>query len=87
MGDRFLGMTGDLDDPGLDALAVTPSNSTNLTYTARALYIGSVGDVTVVTASGSTVTFAAVPTGTILPIRCTRVNSTGTTAGSIVAIT
>jgi hypothetical protein len=86
MGDRFLGVTGDLDDPGLDAFAVTPSSSA-LTYTARALYIGSVGDVQVVTASGSTVTFTAVPTGTILPIRCTKVLSGATTAGSIVAIT
>jgi hypothetical protein len=64
MGDRFQGNTGDLDDPGWDAFAVTPSNSTNFSYTARALYIGSVGDVTVVTANGGVVTFVAVPTGT-----------------------
>ena len=49
----FQGNTGDLDDPGWDAFAVTPSNSTNFAYTARALYIGSVGDVTVVTATAT----------------------------------
>jgi hypothetical protein len=84
---RFANNTGNISDPGWDAFAVTPSNSTDFLTAARALYIGSVGDVTVVTANGSTVTFVAVPTGTILPIRCTRVNSTGTGATSIVGIT
>jgi len=84
-GDRFVNNTGGLSDPGWDAVAVTPSNSVDIAATARALYVGSVGDVTVVTANGNVVTFVAVPTGTILPIRCTRVNSTGTGASSIVA--
>jgi hypothetical protein len=85
-GDRFANVTGGISDPGWDAFAVTPSNSTNFTATARALYIGGIGDVTVVTANGNVVTFAAVPTGTILPIRCSRVNSTLTTATSIVGL-
>jgi hypothetical protein len=84
-GDRFANVTGGISDPGWDAFAVTPSNSANFTATARALYIGGVGDVTVVTANGNVVTFTAVPTGTILPIRCSRVNLTGTGATFITA--
>lgn len=66
--------------------AVTPHDSTNLTNVANALWVGSVGDVAVVFEDDSTVTLVAVPTGTLLPIRCKRVNSTGTTASSIVAL-
>lgn len=72
--------------PGEDAGAVTPSDSTNLTLTARALYIGGAGNVTVLTASNTVVTFSNLQTGTILPIRARRVNATGTTATNIVAI-
>jgi hypothetical protein len=35
---------------------------------------------------GNDVTFAAVPTGTVLPIRVTRVFLTGTTATNIIAM-
>lgn len=72
--------------PGEDAVAVTTSDSVNLTRTARALYIGVGGNVVVVTASGTVVTFANVQTGTVLPVRAARVNTTNTTATNIVAI-
>lgn len=72
--------------PGEDAGAVTPSDSVNLTRTARALYIGTGGNVVVITASGTVVTFANVQTGTVLPVRASRVNATNTTASNIVAI-
>jgi hypothetical protein len=84
-GDRFANVTGGISDPGWDAFPVVKSDSTNFTATARALYVGGVGDVTVVTANGNVVTFTAVPTGTILPIRCSRVNSSLTTATFITA--
>lgn len=72
--------------PGEDAGAVIPSDSVNLTRTARALYIGTGGNVVVITASGTAVTFANVQTGTVLPVRAARVNATNTTASNIVAI-
>lgn len=72
--------------PGEDAGAVTPSDSVNLTQTARALYVGGFGNISLVTAAGSTVTFSNVQTGTILPVRVRRVNSASTTATNIVAI-
>lgn len=73
-------------DPAEDAGAVTPSDSTNLTRTARALYVGGAGNVVVITASGTAVTFTNVQAGSIIPVRARRVNSTNTTATNIVAL-
>jgi hypothetical protein len=50
------------------------------------IYCGSTGDVAVVTANGETVTFTAVPIGTILPITIKQLLSTGTGAGPFVGL-
>lgn len=71
-------------NPADSAVAVTKSDSTVLTET-RGLYVGVEGDVAV-TIGGANVTFVGVPSGAILPIRVTKVLSTGTTASSIVAL-
>lgn len=69
-----------------EARAVTPHDSTMLTGgTCRALYVGATGNIAVLMASGSTVTFSNVPVG-IFPIQVQRVNSTNTTASNIVAL-
>ena len=72
-------------NPATDAFEVTPSDATDFTVNARALYIGVSGDVTLVTAGGTVVTFANVPVG-ILPVECSRVNDTGTDATDIVGL-
>ena len=72
--------------PAEDAVAVTPSDSTDLGKDVRGLYIGGAGDVAVFTRSGNTVTFVAVPVGSILPISVSKVLSTGTSASNIVAL-
>ena len=75
------------DYPASHAAAVTPSNTTDLTYVARGLYIGVAGNVTLDTQGGeSSVLFTGLLAGTILPVLTTRVRSTGTTATSIVAL-
>lgn len=72
--------------PYTKAAAVTPNDDTVLT-TTRALYVGGAGAVAVRLADDSSaVTLAAVPAGTLLPIRASRVLSTGTTATNIVAL-
>ena len=87
MTDTFSNHESGLDSPAKNAVAVTPNDSTDLTTAARALYIGGAGDVVVdMVGTGSTITFAGVPAGTILPIRAARVRSTSTTATSIVAL-
>jgi hypothetical protein len=76
----------DYADPADKLASVTASDTTDLTG-ARALYVGGGGDVALraVNSSETTVTLVGVPTGTILPIRVTRVMA-ATTATSIVAL-
>ena len=78
--------TAGLDSPANHAETVTPSDSVDLTTVARALYVGAAGDVAVLMNDDSTATFVGVAAGSILPIRVKRVNSTSTTATSIVAL-
>ncbi len=66
------------------AAAVTPSDSTEVQFSA--LYIGGAGAVAVETAGGDTVTFAAVPVGTVLEVAVVKVLSTGTAATNIVGL-
>lgn len=72
-------------DPAEHAANVTPSDTVDLTAPARGLYIGTPGDVKIITIHGEAVTFSNVPVG-ILPVRAKRVYSTGTTATNIVAL-
>ena len=69
-----------------NAAAVTPSDSADLADVTQALYIGSAGALVAVTMAGQTVTFAAVPAGTTIELRVSRVKATGTVASSIVAL-
>jgi len=70
--------------PASDAIAVTKSDTTVLVPT-KGLYIGGTGAVTVTMASGNDVAFAAVPAGTVLPIRVIKVKD-ATVATNIVAL-
>ena len=72
--------------PAQNAAAVTPSDSVDLSYTSRAIYIGGAGNLKVVMNESGTVTFVGVAAGTVLPIRVDRVYSTDTTATNIVAL-
>lgn len=72
--------------PAKSAAAITASDVTNLTDITRAVYVGGAGNIAAVMATGEVITFTAVPAGTILPIRVSRINSTGTTATSMVAL-
>lgn len=58
-----------------DARTVTAGASALANGTTRALYVGTGGDVTVTMAAGTSVTFADVPAGTILPIQVTHVTA------------
>lgn len=67
--------------------AVTPSDSVELTYVSRALWVGQAGDVTVKMRRGMNLTFANVPAGTLLPVEARMVLDTGTDSGlDIVAL-
>jgi hypothetical protein len=75
------------------AAAVTPSNTTDIpsinggtSNNGCVLYVGGAGNLTVDTVGGDTVTLAAVPAGSFIPVQVTRVYAAGTTATSIVAL-
>ena len=68
------------------AAAVTTSDSAAVSPVPRAIYIGGAGNVKVDMASGGTVTFSAVPVGTVLKIRPTKIYATGTTATLMIAL-
>lgn len=72
--------------PGETLFAVTKSDSTLFATAVRQLYIGTGGDVNVVTWDGVTVLFKNTASGsTIGPFYIKQVKSTSTTASDIVA--
>lgn len=64
------------------AAAITPSDTAE-TF-GSALYVGSGGNVAIVTEHGDSVTIPNVNGGTLLPIRFKQVKVTGTTAAAMV---
>jgi hypothetical protein len=69
-----------------DGFAITPSDTVVFTKPCEAIYVGGAGAVVVLTPGGTTLTFAAVPVGTVLYVKANRVNSTNTTATNLVAL-
>lgn len=68
-------------------IQVSPSDSTNFASGSRALYIGTGGDLNVLSYDNPTNhIFRNVPSGFVLPIAVLRVNSTNTTASNIVSL-
>jgi hypothetical protein len=87
MADDFDKNSSGLDSPAYNAEAVTPSDSVNLAKTSRGVYVGVAGDISVEMAgTGTAIVFTGVLAGSILPIRITRVNSTGTTATNMTSL-
>jgi hypothetical protein len=84
--DPYPGTVASPAGPHNHAAAVTPSDANDLANVASAVYVGGAGALVVITAGGETVTFAAVPAGTTIPLRVARVKATGTAATSIVAV-
>jgi hypothetical protein len=66
------------------AAAVTTSDTAD--NSCMAIYVGGAGNVTVITEGGDTVTFTAPPVGSIIPVRCTIIKATGTTATLLVRL-
>lgn len=73
--------------PATKWASVTPSDSNAISPpNCRALFVGVGGDVVAVDHKGNAVTFKNVASGTVLELQAVRVNSTNTTASSIVAL-
>lgn len=77
---------GALDLCSGDVLDVTKADSGSDFLVCRALYIGTGGNVRVLTEKGQDRIFKNVPDGAVLPVRCTRVFATNSTAADILAL-
>jgi hypothetical protein len=72
--------------PGNDAFAITPSDTDELATVARAIWVGTTGNLRVKTAAGTTLTFNSVPVGWFDRVRVKQVLSTSTTASNLVGV-
>lgn len=78
-----------LSDQSSACAAVSTSDSADLAQIPKALFIGTGGNIALTLANdttGTSVTFKNVPSGTVLPVRPSRVWATNTTATDIVAL-
>lgn len=66
-------------------VAITP-HDTDEVGPFRGIYVGSAGDLVVINGAGTAVTFKSVPVGTIIPVFCRIIKSTGTTASQLVGL-
>lgn len=71
--------------PLRNALAVTPSDSTIFSPELQAFYVGGVGNVSLVTPGGDSVTLTAVIVGTVYYIQCKQILA-ATTATLIIGL-
>jgi len=65
------------------AFAITKSDTDDLAYETRALWVGSTGNIVATFADGTQVTIMSVPVG-MYSWALTKIDSTNTTAGSFV---
>ena len=66
--------------------AIVPDDAGAFMMVTDALYVGGAGNLRVLMAEGTDVTFIGVLAGTIYPLRVTRVYATNTTATNIVRL-
>lgn len=87
MPDNFSDHRTGLTSPANNIEVVNASTANHtFSFTTRAIYVGGAGNLEVVLESGDQGVFASVPAGTILPIRCTTVVSTGTAATNMLGL-
>jgi hypothetical protein len=85
--DPFVNSQGGLQSPCRSSFSITPSDTTELPFVTRAIYVGGSGDLTVRLAGDTAqVTLKAVAVGTMLPIRVRQVYVTGTGATLLVGL-
>lgn len=79
-------LKGELSSPAAYAEVPVNSDTANLAFNSRSVYVGGAGNLSVCMANGANATFVAVQAGSILPIRVARINTTGTTATNILSL-
>jgi succinylglutamate desuccinylase len=78
---------GDTTDfPAKSLRAVTPNDTNELEYVAKALFIGTGGTLSLIAKEHTSAVSLTVGAGQIVPVRAKIVRATGTTATGIVAL-
>lgn len=86
MKDDFASYDPGLTAPAVAAEAITPSDTAELGFVTRAIYVGQGGDLSVTMKSGDEIVLRNVQAGMFYPLRATFVRATGTTATDIIGL-
>lgn len=86
MKDEFEHHSVALSAPLVAAEAITPSDTQDLAFATRAVYVGTSGTLSVTLVSGDSAVLANAQAGVIYPLRVARVKSTGTSAGQLIGL-
>ena len=85
--DKFVNFQSGLQSPPRNTFAITPSDTLELPFVTRSVYVGAGGDITLRLADDTgSVTLKAVPAGTMLTIRARQIYATGTVASQLVGL-
>ncbi len=85
--DPFENAASSLVAPSSDCFEITPDDNADLARAAKAIYVGTGGDLVVrLVKSDSDVTFRNVISGSILDLRVRAVRQAGTTAADVVGL-
>lgn len=86
MADKFKSYSSGLDSPGLDHYAITPHDTIDEKVAFRSLWVGTAGNVALVSLKGDVVVYKNCGSGTIIPMRGKRVNVLNTTATDLIGM-
>lgn len=86
MPDRFADHAPGLESPAGHGFAITPSDTIDLPEITRALYVGGAGAISLVLASGASLTLSGAASGSILPLRVRQVRASATTATGLIGL-
>lgn len=75
-----------LDSPAENGFSITPNDGADVAFITRKIYVGGAGNIALITKKGDTIIYVAVPVGTTLDVRASRVLSTGTSATNLLGL-
>jgi hypothetical protein len=85
--DNFVNFQSGLQSPPRNTFVIVPSDTTELPFVTRAVYVGAAGDITLRLAGDTgSQSIKAVPVGAMLPLRVRQIYATGTGASQLVGL-
>lgn len=86
MVNKFKTRYTNLESPIANMFTITPSDSADLPFITRAIYVGGDGNIKLTTLGNETVTMTGVKGGVIYPIRVKRVFDSDTSATDLLGL-